>query len=139
MAVLSHDPNDETPLTPNHLLLLRGGPHLLPSRFNQSGIYGRRWRHVQFLSDEFWRRWVWECLQTLQLCQKWLQPQRNVQNGDVVLIMDDPPEELAHGRNNSDFPGKDGLVRVARVKTSWTILTRPITKLCFLESTGGKM
>lgn len=78
-------------------------------------------------------------LSTLQLHQKWFRPDRNLKNGDVVLIMDDPPEELAHGRNNSDFPGKDGLVRVARVKTSWTILTRPITKLCFLESTGGKM
>ena len=38
-TILSNDPNDETPLTPNHLLLLRGGPHLVPSQFDQSDIY----------------------------------------------------------------------------------------------------
>ena len=136
LTVLSDDPNDETPLTPNHLLLLRGGPHLLPGRFDQSDIYGRRWRHVQFLSDQFWRRWVREYLPTLQLRQKWLRPQRNLQNGDVVLIMDEntPRKNWRMGRKR-----KDGLVRAARVKTSWTILTRPITKLCLLESTGGEM
>ena len=108
MTVISDDPNDETPLTPNHLLLLRGGGHLLPDRFVQSDIYGRRWRHVQFLFDQFWRRWVREYLPTLQLRQKWLRPQRNLQNGDVILIMDvnTPREELAYGTNNSAFPRK---------------------------------
>ena len=141
LTVLSRDPNDETPLTPNHLLLLRGGPHLLPGRFDQSDIYGRRWRHVQFLSDQFWRGWVREYLPTLQLCQTWLHPQRNLQNGDVVLIMDEntPQKNWPMGRIIQTFLGVDGLVRAARVKTSWTILTRPITKLCPLESTGGEM
>lgn len=44
LTVLSDDPNDETPLTPNHLLLLHGGPYLVPGRFDHSDIYGRRWR-----------------------------------------------------------------------------------------------
>ena len=42
LTVLSDDPNDETPLTPNHLLLLHGGPHLLPGWFDHSDFYGRR-------------------------------------------------------------------------------------------------
>jgi len=141
LIVLSDDPNHETPLTPNHLLLLRGRPHLLPGRFDQSDIYGRRWKHVQFLSDQFWRRWMREYLPTLQLRQKWLRPKRNLQNGDVVLIMDEniPRKTWPLGRIIQTFPGKDGLVRAVRVKTSWTILTRPITKLCLLESTDGEM
>ena len=141
LAVLSDDPNDETPLTPNHLLLLRGGSNLLPNRFDQSDIYGRRWRHVKFLSDQFWRRWVREYLPTLQLRQKWLRPLRNLQNGDVVLFMDEntPRKNWPMGRIIQTFPGKDELVRAALVKTSWTVLTRPITKLCLLESTGGEM
>ena len=38
LTVLSDDPNDESPLTLNHLLLLRGGPELPPGRFDQSVI-----------------------------------------------------------------------------------------------------
>jgi len=37
------------------------------------------------------------------------------------------------GRVTEVFMGKDGNVRSAKVKTAPTILTRPITKLCFLE------
>ena len=112
LTVLSHDPNDETPLKPNHLLLLRGGPHLFPTQFDWSDIYGRRWRHVQFLSDQFWKRWVRKCLTTLQLRQKWLRPKRNLQNGDVVLIRNeriglrDEWTGRASGTNHSDFPRK---------------------------------
>ena len=133
---LSDDANDETPLTPNHLLLLRGGPHLLHGRIDQSDIYGRRWRHVQFLSDQFWKHWISEYLRTLQLRQKWLWPKRNLQDGDVVLIKD----ENTNRKNwPKGFPEKDGLVRAARVKTSLSTLTRPVTKLCLLESSGGEM
>ena len=72
LTVLSDDSNAETPLTPNHLLLLCGGPHLLPGWFDQSDIYGRHWRHVQFLSDQFWKRWVREYSPTLHLRYAWL-------------------------------------------------------------------
>lgn len=141
LTVLSDDPSDESPLTPNHLLLLRGGPKLPPGRFDQSDIYGRRWRHVQFLSDQFWKRWVHEYLPILQLRRKWLQPKRNLQNGDVVLIMGEntPRKNWPMGRIVQTFPGRDGLVRSAQVKTSSSILTRPVTKLCLLESMGDEM
>ena len=141
LTVLSDDPKDESPLTPNHLLLLRGGPELPPGQFDQSDIYGRRWRHVQFLSDQFWKRWVREYLPTLQLRQKWLQPKRNLRIGDVVLIAGEntPRKNWPMGRIIQTFPGADGLVRSAQVKTSWSILTRPVTKLCLLEATSGDM
>lgn len=140
LSALSDDPNDEPPLTPNHLLLLRGEPDLPPGRFDQSDFYGRRWRHVQCLSDQFWKRWVREYLPILQLRQKWLQPKRNLQNGDVVLIMDEntPRKSWPMGRIIQTFPGKDRLVRSAQVKTSLSILTRPVTKLCLLESAGNE-
>ena len=87
LTAVSDDPKDEGPLTSNHLLLLRGGHDLPPGDFHHSYIYGKRWRHVQFLSDQFWKRWLREYLPILQLCQKWLQPNRNLRNGDVVLIV----------------------------------------------------
>lgn len=141
LTVLSDDPDDEGPLTPNHLLLLRGGPKLPPGQFDQSDIYGRRWRHVQFLSDQFWKRWVREYLPILQLRRKWLQPKRNFQVGDVVLILGEktPRKNWPMGRIVQTYPGKDGLVRSAQIKTSSSILTRPVTKLCLLECTGDEM
>ena len=97
LTVLSNEPNDESPLTPNNLLPLRGGPEHPPGQFDQSDIYGKRWRHVQFLSDQFWNRWMREYLPILQLLKEWLQPGRNFQDGDMVLI------------KGEKTPGKGGL------------------------------
>ena len=72
---------------PNHVLLLLEGPDQPPGQFDKSDIYGRRWRDVQFLSDQRWKRWVREYLPLLQLRRKWLTPERYLQIGDVVLIM----------------------------------------------------
>ena len=88
ITAVSDDPKDEEnegPLTPNHLLLLCGGHDLPPGVFDQSDIYGKCWRHVQFLSDYFWKRWLRQHLPILQLRQKWLHPKRNLRNGVVVL------------------------------------------------------
>lgn len=68
----SDDPNDLEPLTPNHLLLLKGKPALPPGVFEPHDVHVRkRWRQVQYLSDLFSKRWVWEYLPLLQEKQKW--------------------------------------------------------------------
>ena len=128
------------PLTPNYLLLLRGSAVLPPpSSFESRDIYGKRWRHVQYLADRFLKRWVRECLPTLQLRQKWVQPKRNVKCGDLRLIADEntPSKRWPLERIIKTFPGKDGLVRSARVKTSWSVLTRSVDKLCLLKAVAG--
>ena len=53
----------------------------------------------------------------------------------LVLIADEnvPRGKWPLGRVIHVFHGNDGYVRSARVQTSSTILTRPVTKLCFLE------
>ena len=56
---VSDNPRDPEALTPNHLLLLRSGPTLSPGVFAKEDRYSRqRWRHVQYLTDVFWRRWI---------------------------------------------------------------------------------
>ena len=57
LTKLSDDPNDGSPLTPNHLLLLKQGSVLPPGCFNSGDMYRRRWRHVQSLADQFWSKW----------------------------------------------------------------------------------
>jgi hypothetical protein len=57
ITLVSSDPSDQEPLTPNHLLLLCAGPTMPP------GVFGkRRWRQVQYLADVFRRRWTKELL-----------------------------------------------------------------------------
>ena len=87
---LNNDPNDLEPLTPNHLLLLRKGPHSLPpGTFSKEDLYSRRrWRQIQYLADIFWKRWKKEYLPLLHKRQKWNEPNKNVAINDLVLIED---------------------------------------------------
>ena len=56
---ITFDPKDDEPLTPNHLLLLRGVVPLPPVVYDKKDCYvRRRWVQIQYLSDQFWRRFV---------------------------------------------------------------------------------
>ncbi len=78
--------------------------------------------------------------------QKWNTKKRNLHVGDIILVADDN-----FTRGNWPLGRKDGMVRVAKVKTTSTVATyskkkrknelitstvildRPVTKLCLLE------
>lgn len=136
LTCCSDDPRDAEPLTPNHLLLLRSNSCLPPGVFNKQDMYCcRKWRQAQYLADQFWRRWIVEYLPTLQERQKWNRPTPNVAVGDVVLIAD---QNIVRGLwplglVQEVHMAPDGYVRSAKVKTSTTVLTRPVNKLCLLE------
>jgi len=133
----SQDPNDEEPLTPNHLLLLDRQPSLPPGIFDANDLYARkRWKQVQYLADLFWKRWTKEYLHLLQQRTKWMLPKRNVNVDDVVLIVDEtlPRNMWPLGRVLQVAPDGQGLVRRATIKTSKGIFERPIHKLCLMEA-----
>lgn len=137
LTKVSDDVRDLEPLTPNHLLLLRSGTSFPPDIFDKKDTYSkRRWRQVQYLATVFWKRWIKEYLPLLQQRQKWVNPERNFVEGDVVLLMDDdiPRNSWVMGRVVETFPGKDGLVRTVRVKTQNNNFKRPVTKLCLIEA-----
>ena len=126
-------------LTPNHLLLLRQGPSIPPGKFDQDGTnYRKRWRYVQHLADQFWKKWVKSYLPELQQRTKWTDVNPNIKVNDLVMIVDQPmprylwPLAIVKEIN----AGRDGLVRSVRVRTRTTELVRPITKIVLLE--GGK-
>ncbi|XP_030845109.1 uncharacterized protein LOC115925437 [Strongylocentrotus purpuratus] len=135
LTITSDDARDAEPLTPNHLLLLRSKNALPPDVFQKHDLYGRRrWRQIQYLADLFWRRWVKEYLPSLQQRQKWLKETRNLEEGDIVLIIDNlPRNKWLTGRVIETYPGKDKLVRSVKLKHSTGILVRPVQKLCLLE------
>ncbi|KXJ05230.1 hypothetical protein AC249_AIPGENE17476 [Exaiptasia diaphana] len=137
LTTVSSDPTDDQALTPNHLLLLNQEPSLPPGIFDEHDIYSRkRWRQIQYLTNLFWRRWTKEYLPALQQRVKWQQPRRNFCVDDLVLIADPalPRNTWMMGRIAEVYPDRTGKVRQAKVKTKTGMLTRPISKLCWLES-----
>ena len=131
----SSDPNDLTCLTPNHLLLLKDQCCLPPGIFTESDNYvRRRWRQIQYLSDLFWKRWTREYLPLLQERQKWLFPSRNVQVGDVVLVVDSsaPRGSWLLGRVREVYPDRNGFIRNVSLRTKSSTLVRPVSKLVMI-------
>ena len=83
VPLMLHD-SEEEPLNPNHLLLLRGNPNLLPGTFDTNSCYTRRrWAQVRYLVNQFWRRWVKEFLPNLLQRQKWFNSETNFEVGDL--------------------------------------------------------
>ena len=136
LTSVSDDPRDPEVLTPNHLLLLRAGPTLPPGNFHKNDKYSkRRWRHIQYLSDQFWKRWTKEYLPLLQTRQKWNQPRRDFRAGDIVLVAQEnsPRNSWPMGRIIETISGRDNKVRRVKIKSRDSVYDRPIDKCVLLE------
>ena len=136
LTSISDDSRDLEALTPNHILLLRSGPNSPPGDFKKHVTYSRRrWRHVQYLSDPFWKRWSNKYLSLLQNHQKWHKAQRNFRVGDIILVAQDNTHRSSWplGRILETTQGRDGRVRKVKVLTRGSVLKRPISKCVLLE------
>ena len=131
----SNDPEDCDPITPNHLLLLRGNHSLPWAIVHEGNTYRRRWILAQHIVQEFWKRFIREYIPELNRRQKWLNPQPNLSVGDLVLIVEpnSPRGSWPLARVKEVKLGRDNLVRSARLLTKSSELVRPITKLVLLE------
>ncbi|XP_031356668.1 uncharacterized protein LOC116180692 [Photinus pyralis] len=137
LCPISTDPNDLASLTPGHFLTLEplSSPpdpdlsHLKSSRL-------ARWQMVQHMQQSFWARWKAEYLHTLYQKSHWATDKNLVPAdiGTLVLIKDEttPPLKCRLGRIDNLFPGSDGVVTVASVRTIRGVLKRPLVKLCAL-------
>ena len=65
------------------------------------------------LANEFWKRWRREFLHLLQMCQKWVKPQRNLVIGDIVVVTDDrlPRNEWKLAPVEQTLPSDDGFIQ----------------------------
>ena len=138
LTKISDDIEDSNPLTPNHLLLLKEGPIFPPGRFTEGDMYRRRWRYVQFLADQFWRKWIREYIPELQKRNKWDKLEENLKIGDLVLITEEntPRGLWPLGRIVDVKLGRDQMVRSVMIKTRSNELVRPITKVVLLEASN---
>ena len=122
----------ETTLTPNHLLRVNATADLPPVLTSREDCYARRrWLRVQYLADQFWKRWSREYLRSVIIRRKRLSKKRNFQVGDVVPLIDNnlPRAQGSIGRISSTLPDEHGVVRTGNVESRGSQFLRPIHKL----------
>lgn len=135
-----NDPSGPEPLTPNHILTMKSAVILPPpGHFVKEDLYlQKRWRRVQYLTNEFWTRWKKEYLLNLQSRQKWYRNRRNMKVNDIVLLQEDmaPRNEWKLARITEVYPGSDDRVRKLKLLVSDTTFDKkgkPTTKTVLHE------
>ena len=132
---VSGDPNDMPVLTPNHFLIGQMGGEVAPESVDYTSFNPRkRWRRVQELVHQAWKRWKHEYLTSLGSRSKWFEKRDNVKKGDVILVIDSgtPRRQWKLGKIEAVYPGADGNVRVVDVKGD-KIYRRSIGRISPLE------
>ncbi|XP_076223029.1 uncharacterized protein LOC143174456 [Nomia melanderi] len=136
LSPLSSDPTDLLPLTPGHFLI---GTALaaLPTRDLRDVRTTRlnRYELIQKMFQHFWQRWQKECIHHMQQRHKWQQNSQNKIDIDTLVIIKEdnqPPLQWSLERVVQLHPGRDGITRVASLRTPSGILKRPVRKLCIL-------
>ena len=135
LVALTCDDDGFDALTPGHFLIGRPLEALPDPSFSYRRVsLLRRWNLCQNLVRQFWQRWSTDYLSSLRKHAKWHKSSANLSVGDIVVLHEGGliPTTWPLGRVVEVFPGKDGLVRVANVKTKCGIFKRAVHKLALL-------
>ncbi|XP_065088311.1 uncharacterized protein LOC135709824 [Ochlerotatus camptorhynchus] len=128
--------SDQEALTPNHFLLLSsdGAKQTEKTPTDEGEALRSGWKLCQYMLDQFWRRWIREYLPTITRRTKWFEDTKPIAVGDVVFSVDEGVRNRwIRGIVITVFPGKDGRVRQANIRTVSGVLRRPVTKLAVLD------
>lgn len=132
LAPLSSDPSNFDALTPAHFLFGEATNCIQEDCLLDNNIYYlTRWKCVENLKQNFWKRWHNEYLNRLQARPKWLKPKlmlKLVLNADERCL----PGQWLLGRIQETHPGPDGHIRVVSVLTKNKLIKRSISKINFL-------
>jgi len=132
---VNDDPDSEV-LTPNHILIHRSGESFPLGLFDERDAFVRKkWRHVQFVCEQFWKKFTLHYFHYLHTRTKWFRPQRNLKVGDYVAIQDKnlPRRLWIVGVIIEVFPSEDNLVRTVKVRTRTSELLRSVQRVVLLE------
>ena len=134
LAPLPNDDDGIEALTPGYFLVgkpLTALPEATRTDSSSPKSLLKRWQICKSLLRHFWKRWSSEYISQLGRYNKWRYPSRNIQPGDLVVVHEDSPisTKWPLARVVEVYPGKDDLVRVAKIKTAYGTYTRPVSKL----------
>nr|CAI5837700.1 unnamed protein product [Callosobruchus analis] len=128
----SSEPSDLAPITPGHFLL--GSPiTALPERYYTNTPVNRltRYQLIQQCQQNLWNRWQKKYVSELQQRTKWKKSQGQLKEEAMVLIKEDnlPPLCWKLGRIIQTHDGRDGIRRVATIRTSSGDIKRSFNKI----------
>ena len=133
IGLMSSDPNDPAILTPAHFLI--GRPLVMLPQPDYALVPRNRlsiWRFISKTVQDFWKSWHLDYLSEVQRWQKWTKGRGELSNGSVVIVI-----EREHQCNRwplgvvlETYPGSDGNIRVAKIRTSQGEYIRNVTRLC---------
>ena len=136
LVPLPSDDDGIEALTPGHFVIGRTLQALPNDSFTYPDSISslHRWRLCQTVLLHFWKRWSTEYDTHVGKFTKWHHPTRNIAVDDMVVLRNCSllPTRWPLARVIQVHPGKDDLVRVATIKTSTGVITRPVTKLALL-------
>ena len=109
---------ESPPITPNDLLIGNHFPPPMPeveSKVNPRHLMRSTEKRVQ----EFWKCWMKYFAPNLLPRNKWFRKRENLRKGDLVLEFEPTPRTTWKMRLVLEtYPGEDGLVRKAKIKTA---------------------
>ncbi|XP_062537897.1 uncharacterized protein LOC134206225 [Armigeres subalbatus] len=127
---------DQEALTPNHFLLgnSSGMKFLATENLDVRSTLRSSWKLARYITGEFWNRWLKEYLPVITRRCKWLQDVKDIAVGDLVLVVDGKAKnQWIRGRVEEVYPGRDGRVRQALVRTSTGVIRKAAVKLAVLD------
>ena len=115
----SSDANDPSALTPAHFLIGRPLTALPEPSQEDNRTLSRRFKSINNIVRQFWKKWSVDYLTTLQHRPKWHDNKQQHAVNDIVIIKEDntPAMLWPLARITKIFDGNDKIVRVVQVKT----------------------
>ena len=145
LTYANSDVSDLEPITSSQMIRgrrLKTFPNTLTDEltdppFDSVSTLRERTNYIDKLLTDLWKRWTTEYLLSLREVHKCLLAKKGTiwpRVGDVVLIHDDGPRsKWKLGKITGLHPGRDGFNRVADLRISAGLTTRPLVRLFPLE------
>ncbi|XP_055605993.1 uncharacterized protein LOC129754138 [Uranotaenia lowii] len=135
LTYLPLDSEEFEALTPNHFLLgSSNGVKQPPVPIEERRSLRDSWDLIQHELNIFWDRWVKEYLPVIRRQTKWFAPTRQVEVGDLVLVIDSKTRNgWIRGKVRETIVAPDGNVRRVVVDTANGPIRRAVHYLALLD------
>ena len=118
MIAAGSDPLSGGPITPNHLLHGRATTDVPEMDTDDNVKLLTRVKFIEDLKKQFWSKWIAQVFPKLVPSQKWHISNRNIMEGDIVLMQDSNKIKVGYklAKVSQVFPSSDGKVRRVKVQ-----------------------